>query len=93
MASMLFFALTSYDDRIEDLVTKQNLRNEFLINDLDVVQKQETIIEYNIKWGTKNKSRCIYYIRNPHFYVDKRIDNRYILFFHCNDLRSNEMVF
>ncbi|PPK93079.1 hypothetical protein LY01_02784 [Nonlabens xylanidelens] len=53
MASMLFFALTSYDDRIEDLVTKQNLRNEFLINDLDVVQKQETIIEYNIKWGTK----------------------------------------
>lgn len=53
MGSLLFFALTSYEDRIEDLVKKQNLRNEFLINDLDVVQKQKTIIEYNIKWGTK----------------------------------------
>lgn len=51
MGSLLFFALTSYNDRIEDIVSKQKVRNEFLSDELDKTQKQQTSFNSTIKWG------------------------------------------
>lgn len=53
MASLLFFALTSYEDRIENIVSHQNSRNEFLLNNDNTIQKQENINGYKVKWELK----------------------------------------
>lgn len=52
IASLLFFALTSYEDRIENIVSKQETRNEFIISN-SKKQNQENVNDYKVTWEIK----------------------------------------